>query len=410
MPRTFLTATRLGLATLRLNPLRTTLSTLGIVMGAGSLAAVLALGDGTEQFLRQRVEREGLHVIQVAARTSDQIDGQSLARSEWPSFGNADADALAVVIGRRGDVRLAVEGPGRITTGDPAHPRVARVVAQRVIPATADRLRLARGRTFNEAEMRDGAAVVIVSDKLARALAEQAQPAVGEDLILEGHRRRVVGVLEPQPDRWLVAVVPFGSASSSIVISERRPVPELTVQAARAEDVDSLKRVIEAWAAARPGWGENVRVLASGPQRLRDVRQGILIFKMLMGAFTAISLVVGGIGIMNVLLASVLERTREIGIRKAIGARRRDILVQFLAESIVISGVGSLVGLALGLACAFGATALIRARTEASIFAAITWQTLAVSAASAVIVGVIFGIYPALRASRLAPIDAIHRE
>src|SRR4029434_6287053 len=105
---------------------------------------------------------------------------------------------------------------------------------------------------------------------------------------------------------------------------------------ARAEEIESTRTRVDEWLGRHPAWKDGVSVVAYGPQRLRDVRQGIMIFKMLMGAFTAISLLVGGIGIMNVLLASVLERTREIGIRKAIGARRRDILVQFLVESITI--------------------------------------------------------------------------
>nr|QMS48148.1 macrolide export ATP-binding/permease protein MacB [uncultured bacterium] len=131
---------------------------------------------------------------------------------------------------------------------------------------------------------------------------------------------------------------------------------------------------------------------------------------MLMGAFTAISLVVGGIGIMNVLLASILERTREIGIRKAVGARRRDVLWQFLVEAMTISVAGTAAGVALGLATAFVATAIIRARTEAPLYAAVTWQTLAVTTVAAIVVGVAAGIYPAVRASRLTAIDAIQRE
>jgi putative ABC transport system permease protein len=151
-------------------------------------------------------------------------------------------------------------------------------------------------------------------------------------------------------------------------------------------------------------------VAATGLQRLRDVAQGFLLFKLLMGAFTAVALLVGGIGIMNVLLASVLERTREIGVRRAVGARRRDIVAQFLAESIAIAGTGSLLGLALGLGAAFAFTAVMRARTEALIYAAVTPQTIAASLAAAMVTGVLFGLYPAFRASRLPPVDAIRAE
>ena len=184
------------------------------------------------------------------------------------------------------------------------------------------------------------------------------------------------------------------------------PQVDIIASAARAEAIEPVKAEVERWAASRPEWKDAVVVTAYGPERLRMIRQGILVFKMLMGAFTAISLLVGGIGIMNVLLASVLERTREIGIRKAIGARRRDILVQFLAESVTISSVGSVLGVALGLAGAFAVTAIIRARTEALMYAAVTWETLVVSAAASVVVGLILGTYPALRAARLIRLRA----
>ena len=134
-------------------------------------------------------------------------------------------------------------------------------------------------------------------------------------------------------------------------------------------------------------------------------------FKLFMGAITGISLLVGGIGIMNVLLSSVTERTREIGIRKATGARDRDIKRQFLAESVAISAVGSGIGLAIGIAGAYGITAGIRRFSQAPfLYASVSWSTLAVAAAAALLIGLTFGTYPARRAARLSPIDAIRHE
>ena len=135
------------------------------------------------------------------------------------------------------------------------------------------------------------------------------------------------------------------------------------------------------------------------------------LLQLLMGFLAGISLVVGGIGIMNILLASVSERTREIGVRKAMGARRRDILCQFLAESVAIAGMGSGIGTGIGVATAFAVAGFVRWKLPGThLFAAVTEGTLMVSVLSAAIVGLTFGTFPALRASRLAPIDAIRHD
>src|SRR5262249_43267879 len=153
------------------------------------------------------------------------------------------------------------------------------------------------------------------------------------------------------------------------------------------EDVQPLARALRTWADRHAGWKDGVLVAATGQQRLQEIERSFLWFKMLIGAFTAIALIVGGIGIMNVLLASVIERTREIGIRKAVGARARDIRTQFLTESVAISAAGSLLGLVLGLSGSFGMTALMRARTGVPMYAGISLGTLIASASAALLVG-----------------------
>ena len=156
-------------------------------------------------------------------------------------------------------------------------------------------------------------------------------------------------------------------------------------------------------------WKERVNVVANST-RVEQLTQALLVFKILMGAITSVSLLVGGIGIMNVLLAAVVERTREIGIRKATGARNRDILVQFLAESVTITSVGAAIGVVLGLGIAFLAAAIMRMQTQAPVHAAVSVSTIVVAAVASIVVGITFGLYPALRASRLSPIDAIRHE
>jgi putative ABC transport system permease protein len=176
------------------------------------------------------------------------------------------------------------------------------------------------------------------------------------------------------------------------------------------EAVPEVQAIGEDWLARRYGrWEGRVKVETSAA-RLEQVQRGMNAFKLFLGAITGISLVVGGIGIMNVLLASVTERTREIGVRKAIGATPRDVLMQFLAESVAIAALGSAIGVAIGIAAAFGITAFVRARSEAPLHAAFSLSSLLVVAAAALLVGIAFGVYPAIRASRLSPIDAIRHE
>jgi putative ABC transport system permease protein len=410
-----LPSVRVAVQTLRGNPVRTLLSTLGIVMGAASLVGVLSLGDGAEAFARQQIERRGVQVIVIAPRTTDTVDGLTVPRTSYPTFRVEDADALTTAVMRGSTVVMTMEGTGMFVTRSGGPNRAAMVTAL-IGSASAAGFGVAHGRFLSDEEMTRGARVVVVSDRLARELAAGANvdTVVGTTLTLQETSFTIVGVLEAFPaERTFGVVVPFAAASQAMVPAPTPRAPRILVNAPRVEDVTAVRSQVESWADATDRrWraDSQVSISASGLDRLQQLNQGIRVFKILMGAFTAISLVVGGIGIMNVLLASVVERTREIGVRRATGARRRDIVVQFLAESVVISLAGAMLGALLGMGAAFATTAIMRAQTSAPVYAAATWQTLVVSMAAAIIVGLVFGTYPAFKAARLSPIDAMRYE
>jgi putative ABC transport system permease protein len=405
---------RIGIQTLRANPMRTVLSTLGVVMGAASLVAVLSLGDGAERFARDQIERRGLQTVAVIAKTSDTVDGLQVPRSDYPRFTPDDLADLAGFVAPPTEVLLSVEGTGQLTVRGQA--RAALVQGIDVRHARQMGQRLWRGRLFTAAELDSGAPVAVVGYKLAADLTvdRPTESALGMELAFKGGTAEVVGIQESLPgERLLSVVVPFGMAEGLMVAVPQPRARTLALNAPRVEDVLAIKAVAETWADRRnPEWrGQGQITIASqGLDRLVAMNQGILVFKILMGAFTAISLIVGGIGIMNVLLASVAERTKEIGVRKAAGARRRDIIVQFLAESIVISLAGAVIGAILGIAGAYLVTWIMRTQTMAQVYAAVTWPTLAVAMGAAALVGLIFGIYPALKAANLSPVDAMRYE
>jgi putative ABC transport system permease protein len=278
------------------------------------------------------------------------------------------------------------------------------------------------GRSFTAAEGASGALVVVISHQLAADFARGRKPAatVGDTLLFQGEPRVIVGVLKAtdadRAQRIRGAVMPVGAmpAAPTGPLAPRLGGggASLAVTAPSVEAVNAVRSGIERWAARRWGssWSQRVDI-ALDQSRVAQLQTALRIFKLFMGSLMSISLIVGGIGIMNVLLSSVVERTREIGIRKASGASQRDILWQFLGESVTITGAGSLVGLLLGAGAAFLISAIMRRVANAPrLHAWVSPSTVLVAVVASVAVGLIFGLYPALRAARLAPIEAIHPE
>lgn len=403
----------IALATLRENPLRTLLSTLGVIIGVAALVSVLVIGDGMERLGREEVERTtGVQSVVLTPLVSDEINGEPVARTDYPIFSPSDATEAARVSGAASvDLQLTdsaiVNGPGGRRSS-------ATINATLATNLEFSSLEFAAGRYFTEIEASRRSPVAVVSHRLAEELVLPGHVLEGlldQRILINGEPFRVVGLLASYPgERRRFAYVPLQSAHAVMSPSAVHRAPVLYLKARTIEEVARVEAHSGDWLAQRFGrWEQRVKVETSAA-RLAQVSRGVTTFKLFLGAITGISLVVGGIGIMNVLLASVAERTREIGVRIAIGARKRDIVAQFLAESVVITGAGSVVGIALGIATTWILTAIMKANTEARIDAVLSLSSVGIAVAAAVIVGLCCGLYPALRASRLSPIDAIRND
>ena len=403
-----------GLTAMFINPLRTALSTLGVVMGIASVIATLALADGMERYARSQLAAQtDVQAITVSSRTQEIREGFAFPNRNYPIFSLHDAEELQSFLGSDGDVTMSVGGQAIVTTAT-APPHAASVTATLANFLLFGDKDVAIGRYFTEIEVTHNAPVLVLSYKLASELSPDRDPRtmLGREVRVRGRALSVIGVMPAYTGETGYQIyIPLRAAGAALGGSALRLTPSMLVRAPTLESVDATKQSIVEWLATRyRDWQARV-VLATSLARLEQARTAMLVLKLVMAGFASIALVVGGVGIMNVLLASVTERTREIGVRKAMGARRRDILFQFLAESVAIAGVGSGVGTVVGLSVAFAVAALVRWRVPgAQLHAAVTPATLLTGIVSAAVIGLSFGTFPALRAARLSPIDAIRHE
>jgi putative ABC transport system permease protein len=419
----FATAIAVGFDTLRVNPLRTILSTLGIIIGVSALVAVLSVGDGMERSVRAEIEETtDLQEVAVRARTSEEVDGQFFPLPNPVRLSVDDARQIRALNGAKA-VTLSSNTLGEVRSRDGRVRRMALTMSEVALRDSAT-MSVATGRLLTIDEAAGSAPMVVLSHDLARSMAPDSNAAamVGDSVQLGALMVEVVGVLEPRPAPAVMRVGGRRRATGDfrimaplelmpVALNERIPSAQITAISTTVEQTTPLKQRIEQMLAAKDSAWERHYTVTTNESRLDQLSRGILMFKLFMGAITGISLLVGGIGIMNVLLSSVTERTREIGIRKATGARDRDIKRQFLAESVAISAVGSGIGLAIGIGAAYGITAGIRKFSQAPFLtASVSWSTLAVAAIAAIVIGLTFGTYPARRAARLSPIDAIRHE
>ncbi len=399
---------RVGLQTLQQSPLHTLLSTLGIVVGVASLVAILSLGDGMERFAREQIESTtDLQLVIATPRTTEEIDGIQVQKPSYPALEAHHVPALEKALGDRATVTIA------LVRGSQVGPPGGRTAGAILTGTTPSALAVSgdsvvAGRFLDATDAASGAERAVLSTVLAAKI-DSVGPAaalVGRTLLVDGAPAEVIGVVRPRRAGSPTVYVPLGS---TLVAGRVRRPAALLVKATQIEDVSAVRAQLAKWLAREFGSADDFDVVTN-EARVGQAQRGVLLFKLVMGAITGISIVVGGIGIMNVLLVSITQRTREIGVRRATGARRRDIMMQFLAESIAISGAGSFLGLALGFATIFAVVPVVRHFTQVPFQAGFSVSTVVVAAVAAIAVGVLFGTYPAWRASNLSPVDAIRHE
>lgn len=230
---------------------------------------------------------------------------------------------------------------------------------------------------------------------------------LGRSVVFKGRKLIVTGIVPEPKNKTPQIYFPITLLTEKELYE--RP-PELFFDAAKTEDIPALKTEIRNWLDKNYTATKDNFTIQTNDFRVEQAAQGFLLFKVIMGLIVGISVIVGGVGVMNVLLISVTERTTEIGIRKAVGANRRDIIMLFLSESITVSAFGSFVGLIFGTLFTMAVIPIVKSLTKIPFQAAYTLDTFFIISAIAVLVGVIFGTYPAIRASRLDPVEAIRHE
>ena len=409
-----LESARVGADSLRSNPTRTTLSTTGVIIGVAALVAAFSITDGVDLWARALIARESsVQDVSITPRTSTVVAGRTVPINGYPILTTEDAELARAEVPGVAQYALILTGNAPVEFLD----RRATALLTLSTASLADftTIQVLAGRFFTPSEVLHSAPVIVLGHRLAQELAggRDALWLIGRAIKVSGRNREVVGVLAPPavgPEPDLTAFAPLRGGESLLEPSSEPRLPSLRLKAQSIEGVDSLRTAAVNWLAERYGTRVEKLNVEVGTERLENTRQAMLLTKLLLGLLAGLILAVGGIGIMNVLLAAVAERTREIGIRKAVGARRADIQAQFLVESVTVTGAGSAIGFVVGIILAEGGTAIFRMWAHAAIYPVMHLSTGVLAAGSAIVVGLVFGTYPARRAAELAPIEAIARE
>jgi putative ABC transport system permease protein len=396
-----------ALESLRANKMRTLLTMLGVIIGVAAVIAMIGIAQGARAYTLEQIQKLGANVLTVRA-------GQARRGGAFLGFGSvqtmkpADADAILKNCGG-----LVIRASPEISSAFQVKyfNRNMRTSVTGALPeyASIRNLTLAEGRFFTESEERAKARVAVIGHTVWEELF-QGGACIGKTIRINGQAFRVIGRLHYKGDTGFRSFddriyVPLSTAMRRLMGVEH--VDGLSVQAASGGVMQAAQQCVEETLMRThriPPWGDpDFRVFNQG-EFVETVEQTARTFTFLLAGVALVSLIVGGIGIMNIMLVSVTERTREVGLRKAVGATRIDILTQFLIEAVVISVVGGLIGIGLG----YGAATYISQQANWKVL--IPAEGVLMAFGFAALVGIFFGLYPAWRAALLQPIEALRYE
>lgn len=397
-----------ALQNIRTRFFHTVLSILGIVIGVAALVAILSLIDGMEQYANEQIAKTtSLNAILIQSNPYKLVNEVRIMKKDYNYFDYQSFQKMRSSLTKPAQTSIEWRQPDEITVQS-THQKMGTIIKGIGLPLQRD-MRVVSGSAFTDNDLANKRYVTLINQRLAKQLVgrKPEKSALGQQILYKEKVLTVVGIMADGDAKTGQAFVPITLFSDSTL---KAAPPLAMVEAENVEAVPALKTQIENWIKANMPHKLDDFIVFTNEQRVSQVAKGFLLFRLVMGAIVGISVLVGGIGVMNVLLISVTERTVEIGVRKALGAKKRDILWQFLSESITISTFGSLLGLGLGLLLTLIFIPIIKAVADVPFQAAYTWNTFIIIMVIAMIIGVVFGTYPAMRAARLDPVEAIRRE
>lgn len=395
-----------ALKALLANKLRSFLTMLGIIIGVASVIALVSIGSGLKNYIAGQFESLGSNLVYIMAGDLS-AEGAGVGREMMSSAYNSKLEEEHVELIE--DLSLPIVG----VSGYFEMPLSARYEDKEflttLVAVAADyddvsQVDLAVGEFFDAIAEERRKKVVVIGSKLKEELFS-IRPALGKKMRLGDHQFEVVGIQEEQGGSGSfssvgvdnMAMIPLATGQD---IFDRSSLQNILVKVADEQDIPTVKKAIED--ELEDYLEEDEFSVVDQKQMLDKISNILGVLTVALGGIAAISLLVGGIGIMNIMLVSVTERTHEIGLRKAVGARPRDILIQFLIEAVVLSFIGGVIGIAFG----FGGSLILNQFLTASV----TWWSVFLAFGVSALVGVVFGVLPASKAAKLDPIEALRYE